>query len=83
MIFCTESSFVAYRYAGHVASFGKKNAYRSIAKDTNYEVLKIVFLLLPLYYVKMFFSLVFLYFSPLYVLCLQDGRRSLTPVSSN
>jgi hypothetical protein len=39
MIFCTESSFVVYRFAGHVARVGKKNAYKIMAKDTNYEAL--------------------------------------------
>jgi hypothetical protein len=41
MIFCTESSLVVYRFAGHVArvGVGKQNAYKIMAKDTNYEAL--------------------------------------------
>ena len=55
MIFSTESSFVAYGFAEHVARVGENNAYRLMAKDTNYEALKSLLVLLPLCYVKMFF----------------------------
>jgi predicted solute-binding protein len=37
MIFCTDDSFVVYRFAGHMARVTEKNAYKVMAKDTNYE----------------------------------------------